>query len=175
MELTVAFVPRSSCSRKWRRQASSACTACRRGRGSNRTKSRRTRCPWPGSTAVREIAGERHRFRAVMLPINAARIDAPCGQKQNDRFDALLRAAAERGLTVTAASALNGGRLARGSSTAVLSTLTPAQAALQSVLRIPGITVALVGMKTSAHIDENLQLAFGGDAMACVGGQSEVM
>ena len=122
---------------------------------------------------AREIAGERHRFRCVMLPINAARIDAPCGQKQNVRFDGLLRCGG-RGSTVTAASALNGGRLARGSSATVLSALTPAQAALQSVLRIPGITVTLVGMKKSRHVDENLQLAFGGDAVACVGGQSEV-
>jgi len=123
---------------------------------------------------AREVAGDRHRFRAVMLPINAARIDAPCRERQHDRFDALLPAAAERGLMVTAAAALNGGRLARASSTTALSTLTPAQAALQRVLAIAGVTVALVGMKTSEHVDENLQMAFGGAAMACVGGQSEV-
>ena len=84
---------------------------------------------------ARDVAGERHRFRAVMLPINTARVDAAAAARktgEGSRLDAVLDAAEERGLTVTAASALNGGRLARGPCTiAGGSTMTPAQLAVQ--------------------------------------------
>lgn len=115
-----------------------------------------------------EVAGERHRFRAVQLPINLAMPEAvrlPT-QTVGGRIMTALEAASELGLTVIASASLMQGKLTAGLPAALSDHFpearTDAQRALQFVRAIPGVASALVGMKDPAHVDENMEIARAG-------------
>lgn len=115
--------------------------------------------------AARQAGGENHRFRAVQLPVNLAMPEAlvRVNQRIAGEMMPLLSAASRLGMIVMSSGSIYQGQLARGLPPAVgraFSGLnTDAQRALQFARSAPGLTTALVGMKTPAHVEENLALA----------------
>ena len=115
--------------------------------------------------AAREVGGEDHRFRVVQLPINLAMPEAVrlSTQRVRGRDMSFLHAAAELGISVVASASLLQARLATGLPAQVREALpgfsTDAQRALSFVTSLP-VSTALVGMRSIAHLDENLA-AFG--------------
>jgi aryl-alcohol dehydrogenase-like predicted oxidoreductase len=114
---------------------------------------------------AQELAGDRHRFRAIQLPINLAMPEAVriATQTVAGRQVTALEAASELGLTVVASASLMQGKLTAGLPAALgehfPGARTDAQRALQFVRAIPGVATALVGMKDPAHVDENMEIA----------------
>lgn len=114
--------------------------------------------------AARDVAGEDHHFRVVQLPINLAMTEAvrePTQPLPGGQLVSVLEAAGELGLTVAASATLMQAQLATNLPAqvrALFPTLkTDAQRAIAFVRSLPGITTALVGMKQSAHVRENLE------------------
>ncbi len=111
--------------------------------------------------AARDVGGESHRFRVVQLPINLAMPEAVrlSTQRVRGRDMSFLHAAAELGVSVVASASLLQARLASGLPPQVREALpgfsTDAQRALSFVTSLP-VTAALVGMRSIAHLDENL-------------------
>ena len=109
------------------------------------------------------IAGERHHFRAIQLPFNLAMPEALtlANQQLPDRRGSALRAANSFGIAVCASASLMQGRLAHGLPSIMAQAFegltSDAQRALQFVRSAPGVNVALVGMKSPAHVDDILQ------------------
>ena len=110
---------------------------------------------------AREVAGDRHHFRFVQLPVNFGMLEALTGPPGGGQ--GVLAAAADAGITVVASAALLGARLARGLpgrlADLVPGLVTDAQRSLQFVRSTPGIATALVGMRSPAHVAENLAVA----------------
>jgi len=112
--------------------------------------------------AAREVAGDAHHFQYVQLPVNLAMSEALRAPTQRivGRERTALEAAAELGLFVVASASLMQSALARSLPTAVRDALprydTDAQRALAFVRSAPGITTALVGMRGTKHVTENL-------------------
>jgi len=110
-----------------------------------------------------DVAGEHHHLRAVQLPLNLAMPEALTlrNQQLQGRALAVLDAAAELGLTVMTSAALLQGKLTRAAPGQPVA-LTPqpqrAQAALQFARSAPGVTTALCGMASAAHVRENARL-----------------
>ncbi len=111
--------------------------------------------------AARDVGGDDHRFRVVQLPINLAMPEAvrlPT-QRVRGRDMPFLHAAAELGISVVASASLLQARLATGLPAEVREALpgfsTDAQRALSFVTSLP-VSAALVGMRSIAHLDENL-------------------
>jgi aryl-alcohol dehydrogenase-like predicted oxidoreductase len=101
------------------------------------------------------------------MPINLAMpeaLRAPTQSLGGRRTVTALEAAAELGLAVVASAPLMQGRLAAGLPPDVRrvmdevfpSLTTDAQRALAFVRTLPGVTAALVGMKSEAHVEENV-------------------
>jgi aryl-alcohol dehydrogenase-like predicted oxidoreductase len=115
--------------------------------------------------AARDVGGEDHRFRVVQLPINLAMPEAVrlSTQRVRGRDMPFLHAAAELGVSVVGSASLLQARLASGLPPQVREALpgfsTDAQRALSFVTSLP-VSAALVGMRSIAHLDENLA-AFG--------------
>jgi aryl-alcohol dehydrogenase-like predicted oxidoreductase len=115
--------------------------------------------------AARDVGGEDHRFRVVQLPINLAMPEAVrlSTQRVRGRDMPFLHAAAELGVSVIASASLLQARLTSGLPPQVREALpgfsTDAQRALSFVTSLP-VSAALVGMRSIAHLDENLA-AFG--------------
>jgi aryl-alcohol dehydrogenase-like predicted oxidoreductase len=113
---------------------------------------------------AREAGGEAHGFRFVQLPFNLAMPEALtlANQLVNGQPLSLLEAAAQLGVTVVASASIFQGRVAQGLPKDLRETLgslpTDGQTAIQFVRSAPGITTALVGMSSRAHVEENLQL-----------------
>ncbi len=111
--------------------------------------------------AARDAGGSGHHFRAVQLPFNLEMDEAATFRNQGGRT--LLEAAQEAGVAVFSSASVLQGRLAQqlppqiGESFAGLR--TDAQRALQFARSTPGVTCALVGMKTRAHVEDNAALA----------------
>jgi aryl-alcohol dehydrogenase-like predicted oxidoreductase len=112
---------------------------------------------------AREIAGDKHHFRMVQLPINLAMPEAvrlPTQPLPGGHVVTVLEAARELGLSVVASATLMQSQLASNLPPAVgklFPTLTTdAQRAIAFVRSLPGVTTALVGMKRVEHVDENL-------------------
>ncbi|HEY9284443.1 MAG TPA: aldo/keto reductase, partial [Pyrinomonadaceae bacterium] len=114
---------------------------------------------------AREIAGERHHFRFVQLPVNLAMPEALTLANHTYAGEqvSLLEAARALGLTVVASASISQGRVARNLPDSIREPLgslaTDAQTAIQFVRSTPGIATALVGMARRSHAEENLQLA----------------
>ena len=114
---------------------------------------------------AREVAGDRHHFEVVQLPISLAMPEAirvptqPLGRSR--QLVPLLEAAAALGISVLASASLMQAQLAQGLPPGVRALVpncrTDAQCALSFVRALPGVTSALVGMRTVAHLEENLE------------------
>jgi aryl-alcohol dehydrogenase-like predicted oxidoreductase len=114
---------------------------------------------------AREVAGDSHHFRMVQLPINLAMTEAArvATQPLDGTLVPTLVAAAQLGLTVVASAPLLQAKLTSGLPLALSEAFpgctTDAQRALSFVRTLPGVTAALVGMRTPAHVEENLATA----------------
>jgi aryl-alcohol dehydrogenase-like predicted oxidoreductase len=111
-----------------------------------------------------ELAGDGHHFRVIQLPLNLAMPEALTQSTQTVAGQAmpLLQAADVLGVhVITSAALLQTGLLGRLAPTlgAALAPLrTDAQRCLQFARSVPGVTAALVGMKRSEHVAENLEV-----------------
>jgi len=114
---------------------------------------------------AREVGGKDHHFGFIQLPFNLAMPEALFfqNQKLGDEYVSALEAARALGVTVMASASILQGQVARGLPEAIREPLgslaTDAQTGIQFVRSAPGITTALVGMSSVAHVEENLQLA----------------
>ena len=116
---------------------------------------------------AREIAGDEHHFRAVQMPINLGMPEAiRLGTQRVGRSDTLvpaLDAAAQLGLSVMASASLMQAQLTRDLPPSMRELFpaqrTDAQRALSFVRSLPGVTSALVGMRSIPHLEENLESA----------------
>ncbi len=111
-------------------------------------------------STAREIAGEQHHFRFMQLPFNFAMPEAFTIIRDGK---SVLTLAAEHNVTAVASASLLQARLARNLPDEIVAKLpeatTDAQRAIQFARSTPGITVALVGMSTAAHVRENAALS----------------
>jgi aryl-alcohol dehydrogenase-like predicted oxidoreductase len=116
-------------------------------------------------SAAEEVGGSHHHFRAVQLPFNLAMPEALTSSTQSMEGGRVpvLQVARARGLMVFASASLLQGQLTRGLPAELSKQFpglqTDAQRALQFVRSTPGLTCALVGMSSHAHIQENLATA----------------
>ena len=116
------------------------------------------------ATAQR-VGGQGHHFKVVQLPYNLAMPEALTKQTQmiGETSTSFLEAAHDLGITVMASAAILQGKLARQLPAFILEALsglaTDAQRAIQFTRSTPGITTALVGMKSTDHVEQNLALA----------------
>ncbi len=114
---------------------------------------------------AREAAGEDCRLRFVQLPFNLAMPEAFTRAHQGEppSHATLLELAARLGITVISSAPLGQGRLASSLPARVRDAFpecwTDAQRALQFARSAPGVTTALAGMSSLAHVEENLALA----------------
>ncbi|MFE2870248.1 aldo/keto reductase [Embleya sp. NPDC059259] len=106
---------------------------------------------------AREVAGDRHHFGFVQLPVNLGMLDALrslAGDEHN-----VLATADELGFTVLASASLLQGRSAAdlpGWISGVIPDLaTDAQRAIQFARSTPGVTCALAGMRDPRHVADN--------------------
>jgi len=110
--------------------------------------------------AAQDVGGADHHFQVIQLPYNLGMTEAftRANQRLKDRAVPVLEAARELGIAVMASASLHQGQLTRlppMMAQYIPGLTTDAQRALQFVRSTPGITTALTGMKTSAHVDEN--------------------
>ena len=111
---------------------------------------------------AREAGGEKHRFKVVQLPLNLGMPEALLVPTQEIGGKAVpfLTAARQLGVTVfTSVPLLQGqllGRLPEPVRAKFTGLTTDAARAIQFARSAPGVTAPLVGMKSPAHIDENL-------------------
>lgn len=114
---------------------------------------------------AREVGGQDHHFRAVQLPYNLAMPEAffQSTQQLEGRPASLMEAAEALGVTVFASASLLQAKLSSGLPPALGEALagltTDAQRAIQFVRSTPGVSVALVGMGSLAHVKENMKVA----------------
>ncbi|HEY8166153.1 MAG TPA: aldo/keto reductase [Gemmatimonadaceae bacterium] len=110
---------------------------------------------------AREVGGDGHHFRVVQLPLNLAMNEAIRSPTQKIGATAvpLLQAATELGVTVIGSASLMQAQLTKGLPAELASAFpglrTDAQRALAFARSLP-IASALVGMRSIAHIRENL-------------------
>jgi aryl-alcohol dehydrogenase-like predicted oxidoreductase len=117
-------------------------------------------------TAIAEKAGgTTHHFKAIQLPLNLGMTEALSltNQELNGKKQTALAAAQALGLTVTCSASVLQGQLTHSLPDIINETFqglrTDGQRALQFVRSSPGVTTALVGMKQTAHVYENLETA----------------
>jgi aryl-alcohol dehydrogenase-like predicted oxidoreductase len=110
---------------------------------------------------AREVGGEDHNFKVIQLPINLAMTEAvriPT-QSVGDARLPVLEAANRLGISVVASATLMQSQLARSLPEQVRTSFpgfrTDARRAIAFSQSLP-IAAALVGMKSVAHLDENL-------------------
>jgi len=126
---------------------------------------------------AREVGGDDHHFRVVQLPINLAMSEAVrqptqllgggrgTGRKgaKSARAVSVLEAAYELGIAVVASAPLMQAQLAHGLPAELRMTFpglaSDAQRAIAFVRALPGVCATLVGMKSVAHLEENLAVA----------------
>jgi aryl-alcohol dehydrogenase-like predicted oxidoreductase len=114
-------------------------------------------------TAARAAGGDAHHFRVVQLPFNLGMPEAfakPTQHVGQDRMPA-FEAASRLGLTAFASGSLLQGRLTAlppDLAALIPGAATDVQRSLQFVRSTPGVAAALVGMKTAAHVRDNLAL-----------------
>jgi aryl-alcohol dehydrogenase-like predicted oxidoreductase len=113
---------------------------------------------------ARDVGGEDHHFAVIQAPINLAMteaIRAPTQPLTDGRLVPLLEAAAELGVSVVASATLLQARLTTGLpaqlAEAFPKATTDAARAIAFVRSLPAVTGALVGMKSVAHLEQNLQ------------------
>ncbi|PYN79845.1 MAG: aldo/keto reductase [Candidatus Rokuibacteriota bacterium] len=114
-------------------------------------------------SAARDVGGDDHHFRVIQLPYNLGMTEAftRANQRVKDRVVSVLEAARQLGVSVMASASLHQGQLTKLPpmiAEYIPGLTTDAQRALQFVRSTPGIETALVGMKTSAHVEENAKV-----------------
>jgi aryl-alcohol dehydrogenase-like predicted oxidoreductase len=115
--------------------------------------------------SARAVAGDSHHFRVVQLPINLAMPEAVRKPTQplRGKLVPVVEAAEELGLTVVASASLMQGRLTVGLPDTLRGHFprcwTDAQRAIAFVRGVSSVTSALVGMKRSEHVTENIAAA----------------
>lgn len=112
-----------------------------------------------------EVAGDENHLRFLQLPYNLVMTEAFAlvNQQVGDAFFSAIDAAEALGLAVITSATLKQGVLA----SPFMADLSPyfpeqqtdAQRAIQFARSTPGVTCALVGMRTPAHVVENLAVA----------------
>jgi aryl-alcohol dehydrogenase-like predicted oxidoreductase len=104
------------------------------------------------------VAGRAHHFRFVQLPFNLGMVEAWAGKPES-----VLQTAERAAITVVASASLLQAQLTRDLPEALAERLpglaTDAQRAIQFARSTPGIAVALAGMKSTPHVEENLGVA----------------
>src|SRR5262249_564651 len=109
---------------------------------------------------AREIAGDKHHFRFVQLPLNLGMQEARMRPLEGA---SVLDVAVELGITVIASASLLQGRRSRDLPEEFARMMpavdTDAQRSIQFTRSTPGIASALVGMSHTSHVAENLALA----------------
>ena len=111
-----------------------------------------------------QVAGAQHRFRVIQLPYNIAMPEALLARTQMVEGEQMscLEAAQRLGLGVMASGSIMQGHLSRTMPNRLRDSLaglrTDAQRAIQFVRSTPGVTTALVGMRSAAHVTENLEV-----------------
>ncbi len=114
---------------------------------------------------ARRAGGENHRFKAIQLPFNLGMAEALTMRNQKVQGEMLspLDAAEALGITVMTSASIYQGQLARNLPPFIGEVFggleTDAGRALQFVRSTPGVTTALVGMKQSQHVEENMRTA----------------
>jgi len=109
---------------------------------------------------ARYVGGEEHRFRFIQIPFNLSTIDAYI--QRDEQGVSVLKMAERAGITVMATSTLQHGRLVnlpeviRGR---IAGFKSDAARAIQFARSTPGISIALAGMSSAAHVHENLEVA----------------
>jgi aryl-alcohol dehydrogenase-like predicted oxidoreductase len=114
---------------------------------------------------AREVAGDRHHFKVIQLPINLAMTEAFTRANQTVDGDTVstLEACRRLGIYAMASASIYQGQLTRQLPTMLGEYLpglaSDSQRALQFTRSTPGLGTALVGMKRVAHVEENLGVA----------------
>lgn len=109
--------------------------------------------------------GKQHHLKVIQLPLNLGMSEAlsRANQPAHGHQHNVLEVAQDFGLTVMCSASVLQGQLCRDLPPAIGETFTglttDAQRALQFVRSTPGVTSALVGMKQSKHVEENLATA----------------
>jgi aryl-alcohol dehydrogenase-like predicted oxidoreductase len=110
---------------------------------------------------AREVGGTQHHFKVIQLPINLAMTEAvrlPAQRVGSDRVS-LLEAARKLGISVVASATLMQSQLTRSLPNQVRAAFpgfeTDARRAIAFTQSLP-VATALVGMKSRAHLEENL-------------------
>jgi aryl-alcohol dehydrogenase-like predicted oxidoreductase len=111
---------------------------------------------------AKQVAGEAHHFRAIQLPINLAMQDAvrTATQDIDGQSVTVVEAASHFGLSVFGSATLMQSKLTSGLPASLQthfpSCRTDAQRAIAFARTLPGVTTALVGMKNTDHVLENV-------------------
>lgn len=112
------------------------------------------------------VGGESHHLKVIQLPLNLAMPEAFgfWNQHNGEKHGSVLQMAEDLGITVMASASLLQAQLVQNLPASIAEVLgthlrSDAQRALQFTRSTPGISVALVGMGHSAHVEENMQLA----------------
>lgn len=112
---------------------------------------------------ARDVGGDEHHFRVAQLPVNLAMseaVRAPTQRLGGRRVVPVLQAAVELGISVVASATLMQSRLTTGLPSelrdAFPSLSSDAQRAIAFVRSLPAVRCALVGMRSAAHVTENL-------------------
>jgi predicted aldo/keto reductase-like oxidoreductase len=115
---------------------------------------------------ARDVAGDAHRFRFIQLPHSLASPEAFTNPTQaigDEQMLSPLLAADELEIAVASSASIGQGRLTQGLPDWLGKLFkgfdTDVQRAIQFARSTPGLTTALVGMKTLAHVDENMAVA----------------
>jgi aryl-alcohol dehydrogenase-like predicted oxidoreductase len=114
---------------------------------------------------ARSVGGDSHHFEVVQLPFNLSMTEAATlmNQRVKGADTSFLDAAEQLGVSVVTSAALLQARLSRLLPPVVRDRLreltTDAQRALQVARSMTGVDVALVGMGSVRHVEENLSLA----------------
>jgi aryl-alcohol dehydrogenase-like predicted oxidoreductase len=111
---------------------------------------------------AREVGGTTHHFRAVQLPVSLAMPEAARvpTQRLGRKLVPLLEAADALGVGVIASAPLMQGKLTTGLPAEMHEHFpgctTDAQRALHFAASLPGVSAVLAGMRSTAHLTENL-------------------
>ncbi len=111
------------------------------------------------------VGGKDHHFKVIQLPLNLGMTEALSlnNQEVNGKQLTPLQAAQTLGIAVMCSASVLQGQLTRNLPSIINDTFpgleTDGQRALQFVRSTPGVTTALVGMKHTAHVEENLKVA----------------
>lgn len=115
--------------------------------------------------AARAAGGENHHFRVVQLPLNLGMPEAfsKPNQSLGEENTCFLAAAAKSGVTVMTSGSILQGRAAEGLPPVIGEVFpgfsTDGQRAIQFTRSAPGVAVALVGMRQTTHVVENMEVA----------------